>query len=406
MNRIILIGNGFDLSHGLKTSYADFIKWYCDKIIEELKNTRSNIFKNLFIEIASSPNRWLIDLFGNSIIEEKQTGYMTLMSIIKNEYQTFNKITLSPFFENIITSIESKKWVDIENGYYLLLKRFAIDNNDSEAHSLNIQLYYLQELLIKYLNEIKSQEYQIKENIWKAIYGPINPIDIAVDATETWNSYIKSLSTTHLNIWRNKLDNYGISDELKIEYLSDLDNYKIDPKSFPKPPAIFRLPDNIMLLNFNYTNTAFHYLRPDNNSFTINQIHGQLEKTATVIFGYGDEMDDQFKQIQNLNNPDYLKNVKSINYLNSSNYRKVLTFIKSSPFQIYIMGHSCGNSDRTLLHTLFEHENCISIKPYYHVYGDGTDNYIEIVQNISRNFYNMALMRDRVVNKTYCESMD
>ena len=25
MNRIILIGNGFDLAHGLRTSYADFI---------------------------------------------------------------------------------------------------------------------------------------------------------------------------------------------------------------------------------------------------------------------------------------------------------------------------------------------------------------------------------------------
>ena len=28
MNRIILIGNGFDLAHGLKTSYAHFIDWY------------------------------------------------------------------------------------------------------------------------------------------------------------------------------------------------------------------------------------------------------------------------------------------------------------------------------------------------------------------------------------------
>ena len=28
MNRLILIGNGFDLAHGLKTKYADFIEWY------------------------------------------------------------------------------------------------------------------------------------------------------------------------------------------------------------------------------------------------------------------------------------------------------------------------------------------------------------------------------------------
>ena len=28
MNRLVLIGNGFDLAHGLKTSYKDFINWY------------------------------------------------------------------------------------------------------------------------------------------------------------------------------------------------------------------------------------------------------------------------------------------------------------------------------------------------------------------------------------------
>ena len=28
MNRLILIGNGFDLAHGLKTSYGHFIDWY------------------------------------------------------------------------------------------------------------------------------------------------------------------------------------------------------------------------------------------------------------------------------------------------------------------------------------------------------------------------------------------
>ena len=67
------------------------------------------------------------------------------------------------------------------------------------------------------------------------------------------------------------------------------------------------------------------------------------------------------------------------------------------------MGHSCGNSDRTLLNTLFEHKNCLSIKPFYYIKEDGSDNYLEMVQNISRNFTDMKLMRDRVVNKTYCE---
>ena len=31
MNRLVIIGNGFDLAHGLKTSYADFINWYWEQ---------------------------------------------------------------------------------------------------------------------------------------------------------------------------------------------------------------------------------------------------------------------------------------------------------------------------------------------------------------------------------------
>ena len=69
------------------------------------------------------------------------------------------------------------------------------------------------------------------------------------------------------------------------------------------------------------------------------------------------------------------------------------------------MGHSCGKSDRTMLNTLFEHKHCVSIKPYYYRKSDGSDNYIEIVQSICRNFTDMKLMRDRIVNKTLCEPL-
>ena len=69
------------------------------------------------------------------------------------------------------------------------------------------------------------------------------------------------------------------------------------------------------------------------------------------------------------------------------------------------MGHSCGLSDRTLLATLFEHKNCVSIKPYYYKKEDGTDNYRELVQNIARNFKDPILMRDRVVGKERCEPL-
>ena len=174
-------------------------------------------------------------------------------------------------------------------------------------------------------------------------------------------------------------------------------------KNYSAPELLF-LPDGIMLLNFNYLTTADMYFVGKKNRFEVNHIHGIISDPNSVIFGYGDELDENYKRLSEKNDNEYLRNIKSIKYLEATNYRKLLEFIESDAYQIYIMGHSCGNSDRTLLNTLFEHKNCVSIKPFYYKRKDGTDNYMELIQSISRNFTDMKLMRDRVVNKTYCET--
>ena len=37
-NKLVLIGNGFDLTHGLKTSYNDFLDWYMCKAFQKFYN--------------------------------------------------------------------------------------------------------------------------------------------------------------------------------------------------------------------------------------------------------------------------------------------------------------------------------------------------------------------------------
>ena len=94
-------------------------------------------------------------------------------------------------------------------------------------------------------------------------------------------------------------------------------------------------------------------------------------------------------------------NVYAIEDLSVLNWR-LLGFIESEPYQVVTMGHSCGNPDRTLLNTLLEHPNCISVKVYYHQHEDGTDDYSQLIRNLSRNFNDKAALRDKVVHKERC----
>ena len=43
MNRIILVGNGFDLAHNLRTSYKDFMDWYWGQWRIQLKKSHRRV---------------------------------------------------------------------------------------------------------------------------------------------------------------------------------------------------------------------------------------------------------------------------------------------------------------------------------------------------------------------------
>jgi hypothetical protein len=214
--------------------------------------------------------------------------------------------------------------------------------------------------------------------------------------------------------WHTLIDSYYLKQEEQMSAFIDVGHFKNDFEvkihngnfndDMNKKYPAYRLPDNIMLLNFNYTDTADMYLTKSDR-FSVNHIHGSLSKPESVIFGYGDERDDEYEKLMKKNDNEYLRHIKSFRYLDASNYRRMLAFIESDSYQICIMGHSCGVTDRTLLSTLFEHPNCVSIKPYYYQKEDGTDNYRELVQNIARNFTDPRLMRDRVVRKDRCEAL-
>lgn len=390
MNRIIIIGNGFDLAHGLPTSYKNFINWYMDEWVQKLRSCHQRRESDELCEYRSMIGDWYNILFENYNIITKQPDGKSLISLIKrNANFQYNQ---SRFLEAITKCIEKNNWVDIEKEYYnLLSKDFGSSDNES-IEQLNRELECLKNNLIAYLNEVEKgliNEYIIDNNIKEKIFEPINPRDISIEAKEKFE-FFKNNRLAHDSHYKSLLNKYNT-----YKLLKDIDQ---------RNSKELYLPDSILLLNFNYTKTADLYL-PNEDIFKVNHIHGMLSNPESIIFGYGDELDENYKKLLKDNNNEYLKNIKSINYLNYTNYREMLSYIESAPYQIYIMGHSCGLSDKTLLNTLFEHENCVSIKPFYYINAEGRDNYTDIVQNISRNFTDMKLMRDRVVNKTFCEAL-
>ena len=381
MNRLVIIGNGFDMAHGLKTSYMDFINWYWDRRVDAFVGNISKVSEDNLckLTIKDNPNLscWNVFAFENSYFKDIRgnrtcSGYEVITELQK--YPDTFSVDSTPFFGTIIQSIETRGWVDIENDYYQLLKECS-ENTDCgyTVKELNEQMAFLQEKLVEYLRTIDVPV--TIETINSAIRENICIEDLSIEG--------KALAKT-----------MGV-----IEYDTNAfdDNRYMDERFSGMPP------ERTMLLCFNYTGTVKEY--EQYGGLILNYIHGELEHPEHIIFGYGDELDKDYQDILDKQDNELLKNVKSVKYLETRNYHKMLDFLMAAPFQVLIMGHSCGNSDRTLLNTVFEHENCVSIKPFYHKWEDGSDNYLELVQNISRNFTNMKLFRDRVVNKEQCKTM-
>lgn len=376
MNRLVIIGNGFDIAHGLKTRYLDFINWYWDQRVDSFIGDTSNVSEDCLCKLTIRfPNRtcWNTFSFRNSYFKDSQ-GNRTISGSevihqLRNNPECYG-VECSEFFTNILKSIERKGWVDIENDYYQLLKKYISSPQcDYRVSELNLQLAFLQDKLIEYLSSLTSTT--VREDLRSAMVDFFNPVDFSTEGMEK------------------ALEDIGINNPLENLPMFSREREKLVPK-------------RIMLLSFNYTSTIRLY---NNFNISYNYIHGELSNPQNVIFGYGDELDKDYQSILDKNDNELLRYSKSVKYLETGRYREMLEFLESAPYQVMIMGHSCGNSDRTLLNTVFEHNNCVSVKPFYYKKDDGSDNYLELVQNICRNFTEMKLFRDRVVNKEQCLSM-
>jgi Bacteriophage abortive infection AbiH len=363
-SKLVIIGNGFDLAHGFKTSYNDFLYWYLSNFIKNYLKQR--IDADNLITITPNNNIYLLNLNGDNDDKKVRLSNLEECHIFFNKYVT-TKYT-SRFLQRLINSNKQYSWIDIENEYYqsvismynLLTDVNNLNNRDyykSLLTNLNNEFEFLRDKLEEYLIEI--QQNVIKDHLPNA-NGKINKI------------------FQHI-----------------FSKISDSNKY------------VGKTPAKVVLLNFNYTNTIEKYIGSYSSKNELIYIHGKLsDKVNPIIFGFGDETDEYYEKIENLKINDFLNNFKSFWYFKTDNYQRLLKLIDEQPYDIEILGHSCGLSDRVLLSTIFQHDNCKSIKIHYHAKSETENDFFSKTQEISRHFRDKAKMRRLIVNFRDCDSIN
>lgn len=145
MNRIIIIGNGFDLAHNLKTGYQDFINDYWAVVEEQVygrywqwldqhyggsKHIPEN-YKDNFVciekECGKTETNKVCFSYNENSPFRKLCTLIDEYNSIPNTPVTVHLKFKNHFFERISRQCSLVNWVDIENEYYAVLKELLLN---------------------------------------------------------------------------------------------------------------------------------------------------------------------------------------------------------------------------------------------------------------------------------------
>ncbi|MCK6608917.1 MAG: bacteriophage abortive infection AbiH family protein, partial [Flavobacterium sp.] len=312
MNRLVIIGNGFDLAHGLPTSYKDFIDDYW-KTACNTNGGKKIDYKDNLVAINCEFGYLIND--DEMLAIEKINNFQEINNFInrnKSKRDGVFEIKFHNNFYKIICESSTENWVDIENLYYDILKN--ISNSDFRKYNypwgvnqLNNEFGDVKSLLEKYLIDNIEEKFEFKSN----------------DIIETLNIFKpKTYIGNELNELYNEI---SIKSKKRIEEEYQLKVQKSTGFSTNNFSGQ-KIHITNYFLSFNYTSTMKKYidfLKIDNGD--LNEIHGSvIEKLNPINFGFGDEMDNDYKQIEDKNDNEYLKNIKSFQYLHTQNYKRLL----------------------------------------------------------------------------------
>lgn len=360
-NAIIIIGNGFDLAHGLNTSYNDFASWYVNNVITK------EIYNVLYS--SNSVNEETLSLLKKTVIETVKTG--------RSGYVV----------SEIIYNIRRKAYNLDE-----------IDRIDIISKELNKDLSIIQHIINnKFFGNLYADKYDNWFDIENTYFHELTEILKLEKTSKDTKNELNRLNTEFNQI--KKLLNL---------YLSSIETKKSEEvKYFFKENFIGKR--NVTFVNFNYTDTIKHYINDfiyshslvDNKvKTTSNFIHGKLN--SNIIFGYGDDDSEEYLEMKKTKKDEYLENFKTFHYLEDNQYRKLMNLIFNiEDYEIYILGHSLSLTDKTLLFEILSPQKCKNIHLFkrtdLELEGDKIKDIKKLHFNISRILNNDADSRKKII---------
>lgn len=321
MKSLIILGNGFDIAHGLETSYNSIMQSFLDEIMIINPETRYNELVN-----KKSP------------YSEEHKMYLHHRANEDQDYKKFLGCGFDRLNKPIIKLVPNFQSIFFKEA----LKDYALDKNWTDLEEIAYNCLF--------------------SNIGKKM-TPL--MDQKVPILHEELEFLKKIMINKLTDVDNSLNEKTLENSNILEILSD----KISPSS------------QFMVLSFNYTTSLvqmfFNRLRnictiniP--NNFLIN-IHGTLKSPQEIILGYGDDQSEQYYHLLNKDKRQHLKFFKNFRYKLNDNYKRLMNFLgpknahgSEYTITVYIVGHSCGITDKTLLNEIFKHNNVRFIDVLYH----------------------------------------
>ena len=369
--KILLIGNGFDLAHGLPTSYKDFLDFckmvrelYTYPIIDNEYNQKKLIDWNTDKTIKSK----LLECYENrkNCFEDKIT---TQCKELDELYDCIKENVWINYFLEREKSI-GENWIDFESEISNVVQAIETLKGYIERDEDVLKIKDTKQQTIIYFLKIAKKSLQDVFNL-KRIDGFIEDISIELD------KLIRSLEI-YICEFVNEIDIIKENDDIKTI-----------------------TPDYV--LSFNYSNT-YERIYGQSKEVTYDYIHGKADiennvDTCNLVLGIDEYLEDD--KNDKLEFIAFKKFYQIIYKSTDSTYMKWVEQIKKYPevnHNLFIFGHSLDKTDRDILKLLICNDNVTTKIYYYRKNKNDKKELGKLIKNLVR-----IMGQDELISRTMGE---